>query len=260
MSRGSNPPIGYGYNKSYLALGFDRFPSKNLSVTLALYLKTDRPALGCMSRGSNPPIGLACLQQAIPTVRGISGGEFQAFSPKMLSRQNLPSVCGAESTREFLVISMITEEMLTLPAVTYSNGGAPRKPVEGFTEMVNGVLMSTGTEFKEWSFHGQENTQIVKQGYFFGLYIGPLWSGFGFRFCMRTGSFIIDARQCLETDAKGFQWWFLNGYPKEEGTVAVRNPELIKKGKPSPRRGDSLSSTAKKSLRDLLELSSPPRG
>lgn len=150
-------------------------------------------------------------------------------------------------------MTTITPDILTLPA---TNGGKPRVPVEGFVELVNAVINITKTEFKDWSFTGQENTKAVANGYFSGLYTGKVngWRGFGFKFDMATGLFHVDAKQAFSTDAKGFVWWFENGYGEQQkGRVCEVNPELIQKSKPLPRKY-GLSLSAKKSLLALVSL------
>lgn len=145
----------------------------------------------------------------------------------------------------------VTSEQLTLRAQSFTNGGLPRKPVEGFVEMVNAILTVTKTSLEDWSLTGQENTNAVETGHFSFLYLKG--DGFAFDFNLKTGLFEIDCKQMFATDADGLIWWWNNAYPEYHGKVQGKNPELIKAAKPSPRKG-YLSSAAKKSIERLVAL------
>lgn len=152
---------------------------------------------------------------------------------------------------------MITTEILTLPATGYC---AERKPVEGFAEFVNAVLQITNTGFEDWSFTGQEGTQAVADGYFWGLYKRN--DGFTIYFLLSTGDIVVDCKQNFRTTPSGFKWWFFNSYWESEqgkGMVQDVNPELISSKteltKFILRKQNGISSKAKSSLNNLIKLS-----
>ena len=148
---------------------------------------------------------------------------------------------------------MITAEQLTLKAEKYT-GGMPRKPVEGFVEMVNAIIALTGTSIEDWSLTGQENTNAVERGHFSFFYKKE--AGFAFEFSLRTGLFEVDSKQLFLTDPDGLVWWWKNSYWEgQRGKVSVINPELVKTAKPSPRKG-YLSSAARRSIERLVFLAS----
>jgi hypothetical protein len=146
---------------------------------------------------------------------------------------------------------MVTDEMLTLPGV--GTLVPPRKPVPGFLQFCNAVLVLTSTEFSDWSFHGQEGTKAIAKGYFHCLYTGDQsgWDGFKFKFSLSSGVFSIDAKQQFDTTAPGFVWWFKNGV-HHSGPIPS---EYLAAQKSLPRRPETLMSRAAiNSLRELIDM------